>query len=208
MKKFYEFIEEMARNIGEPFSPLDKSEDQRKTMYSTNSNFVHHSYPISDNKSIELTKYVDANKNTTYSTNDHTNKEVLHYSNIKCHNPTKSIPFEHEEQHTVERVKGDKLPKEYATNMIYDHFKKSNIPLKSSNVQYRTGHNMWRKLAHKALEDGHHVYYHDGTTLHKSTKDNVDQHLDSSFGKEERRYGKTISPDYETRHMILSKHKL
>jgi hypothetical protein len=107
MKKFYEFIEEMARNIGEPFSPLDKSEDQRKNMYSTNSNFGHHSYPISDNKSIELAKSVDVNKNTTYS-----------------------------------------------------------------------------------------------------TKDNIDEHLDSSFGKEERKYGKIISPDYETRHIILSKHKL
>lgn len=208
MKKFRDFIEEMAHNIGDAsYSRLNLEPKFRESKYETNSKFEHHSYPLPEDNSVALTKRVEG-KNTTYSTNDNDKKEVLHYSNIKHNGPTESLPFENEEQHIVERVKGGKLPPEYATNMIYDHFKQSNIPLRSSDAQYRHGHNMWRKLTHKALSDGHHVYYHDGKTLHKVTKQNIDDSLDSSFGKTEVKFRKELTPKYEDRHIILSKKEL
>ena len=74
MKRFNEFLEEMAHNIGDTsFSPLNQYPEDRKNKYIINSEFEHHSYPLSKNKTIEVTRKVDG-KNTLYSTNDNTNK--------------------------------------------------------------------------------------------------------------------------------------
>lgn len=210
MKKYWEFIEEMARNIGDSsYSPMNLYADHRKKLYNHSLNSTHHKFPIPRNKNIEVFHYKNSDGEDNYVTNDHKSKEALHQSIIKTDETLEKLPFPYQEQNQVDRVKStDVLPKDYAKDFIYDHFKESNLPLKSSDTQFLNGHNMWKKLAHKALNDGHHVYYYDGTTLHKSTKDSVDKHLDSSFGKEERKNGKIISPDYEARHMILSKHEL
>jgi hypothetical protein len=208
MKSYWDFIEEMARNIGNyPYSRLNNDREFRLEKYKTDSNYPIYQYDTGD-QNVNVTKHIDNNGTIHYSTNDHSSKEIIHYSNIETHKPTAKLPFRHQEQTMVERIKDNRLPKEYATNFIYNHFKSSNLPLRSSDTQYRTGHNMWRKLAHKALDDGYRVYYHDGSQLNKSNKVNVDKHLDSSFGVETRIRGNTLPPDYEQRHIILSKKEL
>ena len=104
-----------------------------------------------------------------------------------------------DEQVTVERKRGDELPKGHATNVIYNHFKHSNNPLQSSVMQYDKGHYMWKKLVNKTLNDNLHVYHYDGSKLHKTTKENAEEHLKNSFGK---------SNDHYDKHMILSKTEL
>lgn len=57
------------------------------------------------------------------------------------------------------------------------------------------------RLTHKALEDGHHVYYHDGNKLHTTNPENIDTHLDSYFGDDK-------NHSFDNKHMILSKKNL
>jgi hypothetical protein len=206
MKSYKNFIEEMARNIGDSsYSPIKSNKDVRMQYYKQSILYKHHSYPIAGNKEIEIKHGLDHDGNEVYHTNDNTKKETIHRSVIKTHAPTKKLKFEHQEQKEADRTPDDILPKEYVTNLIYDHFKKSEHPLRSSDSQYLHGHKMWRKLAHKALDDKHHVYYFDGKMLHKSNNDNINSHLDSSFGKSDIIRGVPPKINYEHRHIILSK---
>jgi hypothetical protein len=199
MIKFKTFIDEMALDLGRTFSPIERYSYTKKRYFDNSKVYPHHGYPISDNKNIE----VKVNKTPTsidYYTNNNDTNETLHMSSIKKHQPTQSLPFVHEEQTKVDRTKSDILPKGYATDFIYNHFKTSNIPLRSSDSQYTTGRDMWKRLVTKALTDGHHVYYHDGSFLHKSTKDNIDSHLSSYFGG-----NKPHDESFQNKHIILSK---
>ena len=202
MKTFKEYLNEMAMNYGDNESSLGLSKEERKSEYSEHKNDTHHSYPT-ENKKIELHKKIKKESNgdttTEYRTNDHSKKETIHRSIIFQNEPTTELPFKHEEQVEVDRKPDSGLPRGYARDVIYNHFKESNIPLKSSISQYIPGHKLWKDIAHRALNDGHHVYYHDGEKLHKSTPKNIDKHLESYFGD---------SSEHVNKHMILSKSEL
>lgn len=194
MISFKQFLNEMAKNLGVPYSFL-KQEKYRKLIFdqSKDHDVVDE---LSDN--VKIHKHVDGDT-IHYSTNDHAKRETLHRSVIHKRKATKLLSFDHEEQNEVDRIKDDSLPKNYATDFIYNHFKKSDVPLKSSNTQYTKGRDLWERLSKKALTDGHNVYYHDGDKLHKSNADNIDYHLNSYFGD---------TSEHENKHMILSKRPL
>ncbi len=206
MKTFQQFIAEMALNIGDAKeTPLDTKKG-RKDFYNISSPMVHHKY-VTPDRNIEVQKHTSrivggdnsGDDVTEYHTNDHTSKETLHRSSIISHAPTKQLPFKHDEQTETYRENNNKLPKGYGTDFIYNHFQNSEHPLRSSDQQYSGGHKMWKKLAHKALDDGHKVYYHNGKELINSDKSNVDAHLNDYFGN---------NYNHENRHIILSKTNL
>jgi len=197
MKSFLEFIYEMAHNIGEhSYSPL-KSERERKSKFNNS---------VGDKIHNKLSDYLIIHKTTNgnstlFHTNDHSTAETLHSSLIKHKQSSKEFPFDHIIQEEVDRKPGGILHKGYAVDFLYNHFNDQHLPLVSSETQYRKGHELWRKLVHKALDNGHHVYHWDGSKLHKSNKNNVEQHLNSSFGK----YG---DESYANKHMVISKNEL
>lgn len=194
MKTFKEFLSEMAKQLGYSYNPF--TDDKiRKDMYSLSKDheISHH---VNDHINVHKKETPDS---IEYHTNDNRNNETLHYSNVLKHKPNNKLNFYHHEQNQVLRKSSDDLPRHYSEDFIYNHFKNSNVPLKSSDTQFKKGHTMWRNLSHKALDDGYHVYYHDGDRLNKSTKNNIDDHLNSYFG---------VSDDHENKHMILSKKEL
>lgn len=205
MKTYKQLINEMAVNIGHSsFTPMD-NESFRKREYEYNKDNSIHTKLSNDISVHKHTTYNRTNtdthkkKITYYHTLDHSKKECLHHSIIEHHLETKQFPFNHEVQTVVGRSKNSNLPKGHATDVTYEHFHNSTLPFRSSNEQYRHGHNMWRKLAHKALKDGHHVYHWDGKKLHKTNSENIENHLDSSFGKDKK---------FANKHMIISKEEL
>ncbi len=201
MKSFKAYIEEMAKNIGmHSYSPLNSSRESGKTIrnhkfLNTNKDPIIEELP----DHVKLHKREFDNK-TEYTTNDHKNEQTLHRALIVHRRKTAEFPFEHEEQTEVDRVKGsDKLPKGHATKVTYDHFEHSNLPLRSSDLQFQKGHEMWHRLVDRALKDGHHAYHWDGERLHKTSTENKEEHLKNSFGK---------GDEYKNKHMIISKNEL
>lgn len=203
MKTFKNFLNEMARRMNGSYPVLDDKES-RQMYYNEAKNPIHVSYPDPKNKKIELQSHMGRdeetnNQMTVYHTNDHAKKETIHLSEIYRKPPTKQLPFEHEEQSAVHKYSGGGLPKGYATDITYKHFKESKYPLKSSDLQYEGGHKMWQKMSHKAMDEGHHVYYHNGKELIKSTPETLDKHLNDYYGK---------YPENTKKHMIISKTEL
>lgn len=194
MKKFKSFLNEMAKDLGSSYSFL-KDPQYRKVLFDHSKD---HKIVDSLSDNIKIHTHIDGD-NIHYNTNDHAKQETLHRSVISKKSATKELPFDHQEQNEVDRIKDDSLPKNYAADFIYNHFKHSHLPLKSSDTQYTKGRDLWVKLANRALADDYHVYYHDGKQLHKSTKDNIDKHLNSYFGP---------TTEFESKHMILSKQLL
>jgi hypothetical protein len=148
---------------------------------------------------------------TEYHTNDHDSKETLHNAVVSYQAKTDKFPYEHEVQKVVERVKSnDRLPNGHATNVIYDHFKKSKYPLRSDSNQYTDGHKMWHRLVDKALDNGHHVYHWDGKQLQQTIHENKAKHLTNSFGNDDVIGLKKREPHekFENHHMIISKNPL
>lgn len=200
MKKFKNFLDEMARNIGNFTPPIEFYPEIRKKYYNDSHEEPIHKHVNSDIKVQKIVSSVDNLPAVSYYTNNHKTKETLHKSTIVRHNPTEKLPFHHEENRMIERVKNSSdLPKGYVENFTYDHFKNSKFPLRSSNTQTKRGNLMWKSLSKRALDDGYHVYFHDGEKLHKTNHENLNSHLNFYFGQ---------SPEHETKHMILSKTKL
>ena len=201
MKTFKTFVSEMAKDIGVvSYNPLDK-EEKRKEFYENSKNHPHESYPTGD-ENIESQKIVrdgGKEKQTEYHVNDHNKGETIFKSFIVTHNPTKRLPFKHDEQIAIDKKQNAGLPRGYGRDVIYNHFKNSEHPLRSSDLQFHQGHDMWRDLAHRALADGHHVYYHNGHKLYKTTPKNIDKHLADYFGTHD---------SHINSHMILSKTEL
>jgi hypothetical protein len=192
-------LREMAKSIGNSsFSGLEHygKEGRKKNFNSTKDMDVHTHLT----NMLKLHHRPDSYR-THYFTNDHAAGETLHKSTItKLKSQSYSVPFDHEVQHDVDRVKSnDVLPKGHATTVTYNHFKKSKFPLVSSGQQFRKGHEMWHRLVHKALDDKHHVYHWDGNKLHPTTKENAEDHLHKSFG---------VDDSFLHKHMIISKKKL
>lgn len=203
MKKFKTFIQEMALDIGTSSQILDNA-DNRKRSFNRSKNDPVIKYDTGANHILVHKKTSttdDGEKETEYSTNNHNTGESLHNASIVTHNPTEKLPFTHDEQTSVNRQRHGELPKGYGTDFIYNHFKNNNIPLRSADMQFSGGHDMWKRLAHKALDDGHNVYYHDSNQLHKSTKENVNTHLKNYYGWTNAK----DNTDYANRHMIISK---
>ncbi len=208
MKTFQQFITEMAQDLGgHSYIPLDR-ENKRTEAYARSKDDEHHSYPVAD-KNIVTHKKISAKANgekqTEYNVNDHNKKETIFQSRIVAHGSTKKLPFRHEEQTEIHKQTGSNLPRGFGRDHTYNHFKNSDLPLRSSDTQFHAGHKMWSDITHRALDDGHHVYFHNGNRLIKSNKDNIDQHIKSSFGG----YGDDFNlMGYQNKHMIISKKEL
>jgi len=195
---FISSLFEMAKNAGKfSYSRINSNEKYRSSMYPLTKDYPEHT-KISDN--VSLHKKEDENS-THYATLNHDTKEILHHAIVKKNRPSEGIPFEHEEQTIVDRIKNQNdIPKGYATDVIYNHFRNSKFPLRSSGDQYLNGHKMWHRLVDMALEDGHGVYYYDENTKEHTpiTKENKNEYLEKSFGD---------SDDFEHKHIILRKNK-
>jgi hypothetical protein len=147
------------------------------------------------------THIADIGNMTRFYTLDHENKKLSHFSYIK-HEDNSRFGFPYDEQVGVEREKSNKvLSSGFATQFIYDHFKNSGKVLKSSDHQYDTGHKMWINLIDKALDDKHHVYYHDERSgdVSKLTTDNKEDFHNKYYG---------VENDYTKKHIFISHHPL
>lgn len=113
-----------------------------------------------------------------YRTVDHDSKLVLHHADFLREPAGHKLPFESEHQIDVGVYEDASLPKHYATEVAYNHFKDSSVPLRSSDDQHTGGHKMWKHLAKKALDDGYYVYHIDtkSNVLHPVSKDGLDFH--------------------------------
>lgn len=187
---------EMAKLLHQPIgaSVLD-DKDNRVNLYKQYS-----THPkISNVGSLSLHKKIDGNR-ITISTHDDKKKEVVHHSLILEKDKSASFPFKHHEQVEVARERDNPdIPKNHATDVIYNHVTNNNLSLKSSEQQYTQGPKMWCRLVDKALKDKHHVYHWDGTKLHKTTEENKKEHLEKSIG---------VDDSFANKHMIISKNKL
>lgn len=140
---------------------------------------------------------------TSYITLDHNKQEAIHKSIIVKHEAGDRLPFAHETQEAVERIDHPKLGKGFATDVTYLHFMGSDLPLSSSDVQQIGGYKMWRRLAHRAHNNGNHVYLWDNSSnklTHLDTIDKINSGLDIYFSTEPR------TKDFG--HIVLSKSKI
>jgi len=191
-------LTEMARFIPHEESPLHKRGDYPSIMFHTSKNS-----PIYANIGDDLKIHKQSSDNETfYATLDHSSKKAVHYALFNTHASGERLPFTHETQDSVEKVSHNDLPKGYATDVAYNHFLQSIHPLSSSNEQYIGGNKMWQRLAHRAFDDGHHVYLWDNenkTLNHLDTKEKVESGL---------RYYFTTDPKFKSidrGHIIISK---
>ena len=172
---------------------IDKIEN-RLFWYSLSKNF-----PIYDKtKTIIINYETKGNIKFMYS-NDVELEETLHVSSIELIDSKKESPFVYEIQMNTNRLKDSSLPKNYATDFIYNYFKKSKYPLRSSHSQLIQGRNLWARLVKMALADNYYVYYFDSEKLLLANKGNIDEYIDLYFGK---------SRDYEKKHLFISKKPL
>ncbi|MDD4242719.1 MAG: hypothetical protein PHG08_00265 [Bacilli bacterium] len=201
MKTFKTFMNEMATIVSNLYNELDDEDGKvRKNLYEkSKNNYVEKTMP--NNITLHHNMEIKGGRvYTNYHTNDNNKKETIHYATIIKKNKSKDLPFDHEEQIEVRKQSNNSnLPKGHATDVIYNHFKNGELPLKSSLSQTQQGHKMWERLAHRAMDEGHHVYHHNGTELIKSTPKTIDNHLKSSFGDD---------VEYSHKHMIISKKEL
>jgi hypothetical protein len=198
LKSFRQFIDEMAQNLGMMSSFLNRSEKRRKAFYEKHKNDTTHE-KVSDNLHIHVSDNLGHDRErTVYTTLDHNKKECLHHAEIEHQDRHGDLPFAHGVQVGTERTDAG-LPKGHASTVVYNHFLKSDKPLRSDSLQSHGGNKMWHGLVHRAMKDGHHVYHWDGAKLHKTTSDNVEEHLKKYYGH---------PPEYFSKHMILSKKEI
>lgn len=196
-------LREMAMRLTQPSeSGLDKSSN-RKQLYNYHSSLPKYNYDVGNSDFSVHKQTYDGNK-TVMSTVDNKNKETVHHSAIIHTKANDRFPYDHQEQTMVERKentgKGD-LPKGHVLNLLHHHIGHSALPLRSSSTQYGKGHDLWERLVHKSIDSGKHVYHWDGKSLHKTTKDNADAHLNKSFGP-------LNDNSYSDKHMIVSNESL
>lgn len=118
---------------------------------------------------------------TEYSTLDDNLEETTHTSFIKHRKSGyRNIPFDHDEQLSVNSVKGKH--KNQAVNVMLHHVQHSGKPLVSSEIQSDQGHKMWKNFMSSALNNGHHVYYHEHSGFTKLNKDNYESFHRKYFG--------------------------
>lgn len=196
-------LDEMARYVKDEVNPLHNSANSR--FYTANAAKLD---PIETKLSdtVRMHKGVGDDE-TSYTTVDYKNPnfpQAIHSTIIQKHKAGDRLPFEHETQEVVEKVDHPDLPKLYATNLLYNHFLNSDVPLSSSNQQQMGGNKMWQHIAHRAFEDGHHVYLWnnlDNTLNHLDTKEKVDSGLNHYFSANQKR-----TTDFG--HIIIAKNKL
>jgi hypothetical protein len=186
------FLYEMARNIGKPFSLIENRPGWSKKSYEQ-TKLLDRIHDISNGVTVHKKEY---GERKDFIVNDHNRKMTLYTSTIITNKPTKFLKNGSIEQVSVDREKDSSvLPKNFATNFIYDHWANQTLPLKSNEMQYTTGHQMWHRLVHRALNDKKHVYMVDNNAIHKVDYGNVNEMLHGSFGKDS---------EYENKHLILS----
>jgi hypothetical protein len=188
-----QILNEMAIRIPTSDNPLN-SENKRKLAFIDTQHYPTHK-DLGNN--IHILKMSDGN-NTQYVTVDKTNNEVIHQSTIsKNSGDTTGVQMTYETQNNVNRQEDNsKLPKGHATNVIYDHFLNSNVPLKSSDTQQEAGHKLWGRLLDKTLDDGHHAYFYNGRNVTKITQETKEEYHKKYFGNDF---------DANKKHLLISK---
>lgn len=180
---------EMALNIGDggELSLLD-SHVFRHDAYNK-----FKEYPANGNIHVKHTP-----KSTEYVTLNHSNEEATHFS-IITHRKAgyRSIPFDHDEQTSVNSKKGEHPGQ--SVKVMMNHIKTSNVPLVSSELQTDQGHKMWKQFIDSAMDHNYNVYYHDNNGLVKITPENKDFYHRKYFGD-------SINNEYT--NMIVCKHEV
>lgn len=190
---FKEFrdLKEMAfqQEIGTP-------KDQSKIMKAWYPIVNKHPEVSKISSNVSLHKYVMPGE-TMYNTLDHENRTMVHQATFT----NESNPIQCVVQTGVRNYRHPDLPNHHAEKVAYEHFLQSDLPLRSDSSQSTSARNMWSRMAKRALDDGHHVYYSDEDgSLKELNSGNIDEHVNKYFGKDFRVHGK--------RHLILSKRSL
>ncbi len=201
MKSFKQFLSEMSADIGEIPSPYESSTGRRQAYYNDTSDILpSHEGDWKHVKKIG-TKSLKARHedgHTVYAIDDDNEGQRYGHAIIRKDGVSTFKDVPHEMTSDVARSRTG-IPKGIITDIVYNHFKKSAKPLASSGYQSVHGHGMWRKLAKRALDDGHHVYHLKDGELIKLDHDNLEDELNSTWQDE---------GDKVHRHIVLSKHPL
>lgn len=189
MKTYKQFVQEMAQNIGSPFSMIENIKS-----YSSNKFQSTKDTPSVDiGNDLKLHVIHDHNKIRNI-VNDHKLGKTVYESNIRYNEPSDRLPFHTIEQVSVDRVKStEKLPKGFATDFIYNHWNSQHRPLISSDMQYTTGRNMWSRLVEMAHKNKKHVtYVNEHGNKSVVTPLNKDKIFDEFYGKSDEHLKRTL----------------
>lgn len=107
-------------------------------------------------------------------------KTAMHASIFASKSPDANVPFHHHVQQIVDQHPTE-APRGVARKVMFHHLDTHNVPIVSDEEQTDSGHALWRKFTKDALNSGQHVYFLNGGKLHKSTDENIDDHLSQYF---------------------------
>lgn len=159
--------------------------DADKKTYVDN---VHHFDFTKTNSMNDLGHFLDGNKHIYVTFSNGTPIHTAHIYNHPKH--AHGVPFSHDTQSMVSQDIGTRS---VAREAMMHHIEHSSVPLISDWGQSGSGHSMWRKFAKESIDRGHHVYMWDGNQLHKSTRDNVESHLDDYYGIDKKLHRMVVS---------------
>lgn len=180
-----------------------QSTDSSLSYYKINPNYAsaqfRHAkeFPVVKNvdKNIDLVKETSGDI-VTYHTINRTTSEGIHTTKI-VKNGLPNLDILHEELRVSDRLGNTTLPKNYATDVVYDHFAESSLPMTSSESHSRLGHESFLRLANRAIDDNHHIYHFKDGSFRELTKCDLTPNI---------ALGKTGASHLE--HLILSKNTL
>lgn len=194
IRKIWKSLEEMSFSAGDG-SELSK---MKSKVYRNGMFYGFQDEPVvADHGNLKLHKQTKGDS-TKYALLDHNKEEAVYKSHFAHHKAgTRNIPFDHDEQVMVDKHKDSPIS---AWEHSYHHFEHSDHPLVTSDIQSDQGKKLWHKMSKKALDNGHHVYYHsESGKLIKLNHENLDKYVNKYHGD---------SFAHENRNLILSKKEL
>ena len=193
-KRIINRLEEMAYSSddGAAFSKMKSPTHREALFYGTEDHHI-----VSEHGDLKLHRHTKGNE-TKYTLLDHKKEEAVMQSTIIHHKAgVRDMPFDHDEQTFIDKQKDHPAK---AWEHTYNHFKSSERPLTSSDVQTHQGKQLWHRMTHQAIQDGHHAYYrNEHGKMTKLTLDNLDAHVRKYHGNKF---------EHGSRNLILSKKEL
>lgn len=144
---------------------------------------------------IDMVKETNQN-GIEYHTIDHRTQKGIHRTAI-VKNGIREIKIPHEELRVSDKVEDAELPRNYATDVAYNHFKNSEFPLASSETHSRLGHQSFLRLANRAMDEGHYAYHVKCGTYKELSREELSPNIALGKGNE-----------YFSEHLLLSKSRL
>lgn len=181
-KNFKQYLNEMAQNIGKPYSPLQHATGWQEHLYTKSSKL-----PVLFRiLGIDIDGVHGANTLELFANIE--NKTVYH-AKFSKHQPDDICKTLYLVQDEVDKTRDNSTPKGFAGDVLIQVCIKYNTPIRTSSSQFTAGNDMWKSIIAKAVGDHLFVYFYNGEKLSRilNTPD--------YFGKSEK---------YLSKHVILS----